>query len=334
MLLWALFLYFRLVCPPPPKTPTSESALLCWLMLLAADPAGISTIVDAATAECVDSNGEFEMKWMKRQDPNPLVGDLPYAEARVTLKGFQMLAQPVKVDGAKHSCAYLAICASMHSLLKRMQNQEILLRYLSSAEITNANIIAAFGKEIVEFDKSAPEQKRHDLGRALEFRTLLANHLEGNHTKFHAHFKDKNPSDYGGEDSGTGGGSKRVANRWKKFILYSYWDNVLACILSDLMPSLSIITLYSASALDGGKGKLCFFDGDWNQELTSESEKMRIVLHVINPTLGRVRHCYKLRIRDADSSDSNHYEHVLLDVDLKFHFPEMDQASLDLLQGK
>ena len=112
------------------------------------------------------------------------------------------------------------------------------------------------------------------------------------------------------------------------------WDEDLFVILGRYLPSFSILQLCSAKPLRSGKGTLHFYDEDLSQALISTNEKMRIVLHVIHPTLRRVRHSYKLRTRAADSSDSNHYEHVLLDGDLKFHFPKMDQASLKLLQGK
>ena len=529
LLLWALFLYFRLVCPPPPKTPTSESALLCWLMLLAAGPAGISSIADGATAAaaaagCVDMSrvrravihlkhyrdiltedklvefrscavalrfvpgllvlfclgsrwrrrgmeamlvaevleivdlpcreaclrfpveagacklsrmarswkggkvrcivlsgarpatdyvnlsagclgfvGQFESTTgtprfchvsdlhktmavtlksgltvssiLKRSwpltvnsnprrsntggggggaeadvdvghgcvtfdlifkgtcAPNPFVGAAPYATAEVDMKGLKMTAQFMTVVG-NGSCAYHAICATFHSLLKG-KDTNILSEHLGVAEFTNANMIASIGKEIVECDRPASESVETELSCALKFRNLLANYFLQNKDKFHDHFKDKVPGG-GPMPSGAGKGWTTVRALWSRHILTSdtLWDEDLFVILGRYLPSFSILQLCSTKPLLSGKGPLYFYDVDLGQALISTNEKIRIVLHFINPSSTRLRQPYKMRARAGESSDCNHYEHVLLEGGLKFHFPKMDDKSLNRLEAK
>jgi len=82
---------------------------------------------------------------------------------------------------------------------------------------------------------------------------------------------------------------------------------------------------------------LHYYDGIANRELSPKDEneeKMRIVLHVVNKSLGRFRHNYKLRARPAESSDYNHYEPVHLAVDPQFHFPQMKKELLSALFRK
>ena len=125
-----------------------------------------------------------------------------------------------------------------------------------------------------------------------------------------------------------------VKTRWIDFIKSSYWDNVLAIILEDLFPFLSIVLLVSESPPLQGVGQLWFYDGEHSRELTAKDEEMRVVLHVINPTVRLLHRSRKLSTRNTETSDINHYEPVQLDVDPKFHFPAIDQASLTELTGQ
>ena len=265
--------------------------------------------------------------------PNPFVGAAPYATAAVDIKGHSMTAQLMRVD-ENGSCAYLAICASIHMLLQG-KDTNILSEYLGISEFTHANMIACIGKEIVECDRSALENVKTELACALKFRNLLANYFVANQKKFHDYFKDKAPGG-GSLHLGAGKGWKNVRDLWSKHILRSdtFWDEDLFVILGHYLPSLTIVQLCSTKLLHSGKGTLYFYNGDHSQALTSTNEKMRIVLHFINPSSSRLRHDYRMRTRADESSDWNHYEHVLLEGGLKFHFPKMDDKSRERLEWK
>ena len=112
------------------------------------------------------------------------------------------------------------------------------------------------------------------------------------------------------------------------------WDEDLFVILGRYLPSFSILQLCSTKPLRSGKGPLHFYDVDLSQALISTNEKIRIVLHFINASSSRLRHSYRTRVRVDESSDCNHYEHVLLEGGLKFHFPKMDDKSLKSLDAK
>ena len=249
------------------------------------------------------------------------------------MKGLKMTAQFMSVVG-NGSCAYLAICATFHSLLKG-KDTNILSEHLGIAEFTNANMIASIGKEIVECDRSASDSVKTELACALKFRTLLANYFLENKDKFHDYFKDKAPGG-GPMPVGAGKGWNTVRALWSKHILRSdtLWDEDLFGILGRYLPSFSILQLCSTNPLRSGKGPLHFYDVDLSQALISTNEKIRIVLHFINPSSSRLRHPYRTRTRADESSDCNHYEHVLLEGGLKFHFPKMDDKSLKRLEAK
>jgi hypothetical protein len=290
------------------------------------------------TAVEVDGGGDgslhFQMRWDAKNEPDPIVGKAPYATAKGEFKGYQMTFRPVKVP-ENGSCAWNAICLSIYFLLKD-KNPDTLVDYLGLVEFTNVNRIAGFGKKIVEFDKALSEQDRKKLEYATEFREMIATHFGEHKIKFYEHFKDKNPGDYGGTSCGVPAGPTwpAVSKRWYDFIMSSYWDNVLAIILEDLFPFLSIVLMFSESPLLRSVGQLWFYDGEHSQELTAKDEKMRVVLHVINPTVRRLHGSRKLRTRNTETSDFNHYEPVQLDVDPQFHFPQMKQASLTKLTGQ
>jgi len=271
--------------------------------------------------------------------PNPLVGDAPYAQAKVTMMGHQLTVLPVRVV-ENGSCVYLAICAAMY-LLTKGKDQEILDNYLGTTELTNCNMVAGFGEKIVKCDiRTQGEQGIKSLERASQFRSLLVDCMNGKKDKFFGYFKDKDPRNFCGDsekNSGEGQNSdqfkkkkswKSVSTSWENFIRDEYWDNVLAIILGDLFPSLSIVLLHSGTSLLKGKGLLHFFDGEEQQLLTSRDEKMRIVLHSINPALNLFNRVHHTRPRNSESSDNNHFEYVQLEGDLQFQFPKMDSGLL------
>jgi hypothetical protein len=282
-----------------------------------------------------DGSSQFEMRWIADNEPSPIVGNSHYATAEGEMKGHQITARPVKVE-KNGSCAYIAMCVSIFFLLEN-KKMDTLEDHLGLVEFTNVNIVAGYGKKIVESDKALSEQDRAKLANATEFREMIKMHFHAYGSNFYQHFKDKNPGDYGGTSCGVTFVQSwpAVRKRWTDFIMSSSWDNVLAIILEDLFPSLSIVRLVSKSPLlRAGMGQLWFYDGESNQELTSKDEKMRIVLHVINPIGRRHRNCHNLRTRTTETSDFNHYEPIQLDVDPKFHFPAMDQATLTKLTGQ
>jgi len=283
------------------------------------------------TAVEVDGGGDgslhFQMLWDAKNEPDPIVGKAPYATAKGEFKGYQMTFRPVKVP-ENGSCAYVAMILSIYFLLKN-KNTAVLLDRLDVVECTRVNIVAAYGKKIVESDKALSEQDREKLANATKFREMIATHFCDNKSKFYEYFKDKNPGDYGGTSCTVPVAQSwsAVSKRWSDFIKSSYWDNVLAKILEDLFPSLSIVLLVSEKPLLGGMGHLWFYDEEYHQVLTSKVEKMRIVLHFISPAVRRPYSCHNLRPRSIGTSDFNHYEPVQLEVDPRFHFPAMDQAS-------
>jgi hypothetical protein len=272
-------------------------------------------------------NVQYVLRWKKKGGPKSIVGAEPYAQASsVELMGFSMMVEPFSAIG-NGSCFHIAFCTTMHLLLKNV-NMDVLSQYLTFAEATNASLIAAIGKEIVQFQLSIDEDVK-GLIFAHPFREVLEQHFNSNAGRFYEHFKDKKTEDYGGETNNSSTAKRPTMKRWCQFILSHnvYWDNVLSIILGDMFPSLSILLLYSEQPLIGGTGTLHYFDGIANRELSpkdEKAEKMRIVLHVINRSLGRLRHSHKLRPRTAESSNFTHYEPVQLDVDLQFHFPQMD----------
>ena len=322
------------------KSGLTVSSILkrSWPLTVNSNPRRSNTEEGGAAAEAdvgdVGHGGvTFDLIFKRACAPNPFVGAAPYATAEVDMKGLKMTAQVMSVV-ENGSCAYFAICASLHSTLKGL-DERILSGYLGVSEFTHVNEIASIGKKIVECDQRALESVGTQLACAFEFRELLANYFEGNPNKFYDYFKDKAP----------GGGSlplgesqiwNAVKARWRKHILTSdtFWDEHLFVILGRYIPSLSILQLCSAKPLRSGKGPLHFYDVDLSQALISTNEKIRIVLHFINPSSSRLRQPYKMRSRAGESSDCNHYEHVLLEEGLKFHFPKMDDKSLKRLEAK
>ena len=320
----------------PAPAPASQTAAAYSVVTSAA---GVGQRDVAGGGDCDTWASEFKMDCTAKNPPMPLVGD-PYACAQVKMKGHELTARVGKVD-ENGSCVYLAICVCMYYLLKD-KSQDILSEYLGTAEMTFVNIVAGYGERIVNFDSTIQisTQRYSDLQRASEFRSLLEDRMKSNRAKFHGYFKDKDPRRFGSDSTSETDMEKSawtsVRARWGKFIREAYWDNVLAIVLGDMFPSLSILVLYSTEPLlqRGKSGKLYFFDGGEQQILTSKDEKMRIVLHCINRSLKRLGQEHNLRNRDSESSDNNHFEYVRLEGDLQFQFPKMDSASLTKLIAK
>jgi hypothetical protein len=289
------------------------------------------------------------VSFLEANYPNPVIGGFPYAHAQGVLMGFAMKVQLYEIVG-NGDCLFLAICAAIFFQLKD-KNEEILRRHLTptgavtSPELVNLNFISGIGERIVNCHTSS---NKSGVSCARQLREHLADHYERNEAKFREHFTESPDDDGTSSRTRSKSGNSPLVKKWVKYIKTAgnYWVDALSVILQDLLPSVTVLILYSEKTVsaDSPSGTLRFFDGPYNELISSNRDKgLRIVLHMINPGLTAhlsvheahlPEHGHNLRrAKRSRPSDANHYEPVQLDVDPRFHFPGMDEALLEKLTG-